>query len=461
MKMHPKTRQAYELLHDATLALADIERHGIHFDEQYANKQYHRLSKKIEVLEKKLKSSTFYKEWQMSSKNPVNINSNPQLRHFLYKVKGYTPASTTKKSGEGSTSEDALEALKIPELDILLKIRKLKKLRDTYLGSFTTEQSNGIIHPFFNLHNVITFRSSSSKPNFQNIPKREETAMTITRRCLIPSKGNLLLEGDYGQLEVRIAACYNQDPKLIDDIVHGDMHADMASEIFFIKNLDKDNIKGHSTLRKAAKNGFIFPEFYGDYFGRCAVILAHEWGKLPEKGRWGKNKGIEIVDGLYLSDHLRSNGIKDFDDFKDHIEKIENDFWNKRYPVYRDWKESLWSNYQEKGYIDLKTGFRCQGVMDKNNAINYPVQGAAFHCLLWSLIRIHSLLNKQGFKTKIIGQIHDAIIFDVYPPELEDVKKLATDVMTRQLPDNWDWITVPLEVEFDEGKINESWDKLK
>lgn len=458
MKMHPHTEDAYRLLHDSTLTLADVERNGIHFDEEYAIKQERRLTKKIKILTQKLKNSTFYKEWQLSSKSPINFNSNIQLANFLYKTKGYTPASVTKKSGQGSTSEDALQALKIPELDILLKIRKLKKLRDTYLGSFTTEQSGGIIHPFFNLHNVITYRSSASAPNFQNIPKREQDAMRITRRCLIPTPGNLFLEADYGQLEVRIAACYNKDPKLIYDIIHGDMHADMASEIFFL-DIDKSK-KGHSNLRKAAKNGFVFPEFYGDYFGRCAVLLSHKWGKLPEKGTWKANQGIEIEDGYFLGEHLRKNGLKNLQQFSDHIEKIENDFWNHRYPVYRDWKESLWEKYQKDGYIDLKTGFRCSGVMDKNNAINYPVQGAAFHCLLWSMNRIHFLLKTYKMKTKIIGQIHDAILFDVSPPELEEVKSIVTQVMTESLPKAWSWINIPLEIEFEEGKINESWAEL-
>ena len=130
--------------------------------------------------------------------------------------------------------------LEIPELNNLLQIRKLKKNRDTYLNGFLREQVNGYIHPSFNLHLVRTFRSSANSPNFQNIPIRDKESMQLTRRALFPRPGHQLLEIDYGQLEVRIAACYNQDKQLIHDIVQGDMHGDMASQIFMINPFDRD-----------------------------------------------------------------------------------------------------------------------------------------------------------------------------------------------------------------------------
>ncbi|MFP4018663.1 MAG: DNA polymerase, partial [Bacteroidales bacterium] len=216
--MHPNTQEAYELLHDGTLALAKAERQGIRFDEGKALQFKERLSKKIEILEKKFYETEFFKNWQKSSSKTVNIYSNPQLGHYLYDVLEIEPVAFTK-SKKGSTSETALKELEIKDINYIIKIRKLKKIRDTYLESFLRESVGGYIHPSFNLHIARTFRSSSNNPNFQNIPKREQEARKITRQCLFPRPGHQLMEIDYGQLEVRIAACYNQDPKLIKDIL--------------------------------------------------------------------------------------------------------------------------------------------------------------------------------------------------------------------------------------------------
>lgn len=459
MEMHPKTREAYELMHDGTLALAKAERQGIRFSEEYALKTKEQLTKKIEILEKKLKNTKFYKDWQKSTRSSVNFNSDAQLREFLYNTKGITPTKETKK-GLGSTDEETLASLNIPALNILLKIRKLKKIRDTYLESFLRESVDGYIHPNFNLNFVKTFRSSSSDPNFQNIPNRDKQARVITRKCLFPRPGNQWMELDFSSLEVRIAAAYHKDPTMLKYLREDhDMHGDLAIQIYKVGDFDKSK-PGHNTLRKAAKNGFVFAQFYGDWYKKCAHGLACTWGKLPE-GKWKKGQGIEVEPGLPLADHLISNGFTSLTKFEKHIERIENHFWNKRFPVYRDWKENIWDHYQKNGYVDLYTGFRCNHVTDKNKVINAPIQGAAFHCLLWSLIRIDFLLRQKGYQTRVIGQIHDAIDLDVYPPERDDVIRLARHVMCVELPQNWKWINVPLEIEADVAEPDQSFAELK
>ena len=461
IELMPNAVAAYDLMHNGTLALAKAERQGMCFDEKYALKQKKLLTKKINNLEKEFKSSEFFRRWQRSVKSEVNIYSNTQLGTFLYNVEKIKPASKTKKSDKGSTTEDALASLGIPELDILLKIRKLKKLRDTYLESFIRENNDGVIHPVFNLNFVVTYRSSASDPNFQNIPKREKEAMTITRNCLIPRKGHQLMEVDFGQLEVRIAACYHNDPTMLKYLRDPttDMHRDIAMQVFKLSKYDKAN-STHSTLRKAAKNGFVFPQFYGDYFKPCAINMGHKWCRLPN-GKWKKGQGPELKPGYHLSDHMISKGIRSMDDFISHIKTIEAHFWNKRFPVYKEWKTKHWELYQKNGFVDLLTGFRCRGVMSENDAINYPIQGAAFHCLLWSYIRIDSILEQKKLKSKLIGQIHDAIVLDVHPDEVVQVMTICKQVMTVDLPNTWKWINVPMEVEFDLGEVDVSWASLK
>lgn len=459
MNIQPTSLDAYKLMHDGVLALAHAERQGIRCDVKYIENRKILLTKKINRLEGQLRDSKFYRHWKHSSKSKINIYSDTQLRTFLYSIKKLKPTKTTT-SGKGSTDEEALLALNIPELNVLIQIRKLQKIRDTYLGGFLREQVNGIIHTSFNLHLVKTFRSSSDRPNIQNIPIRDEESMQITRQALFPRPGHQLLEIDYSGLEVRIAACYHKDPTMIKYLEDGfDMHADMAKQIFMINEFDK-NIPEHSYLRAAAKNGFVFPEFYGDYYRNCAEGMACNWGKLPY-GRWESNQGVNTSEGS-LGAHMISKGVKSLDDFTDHIQEIEKDFWGNRFREYARWKKRWWRDYQKTGFIKMKTGFTCSGVMGMNDCINHPIQGAAFHCLLWAFIELDKIMCKEKWQSRLIGQIHDDIIFDIHPPELKMVLRMAQKITCEELPRAWDWINVPLTIDAEVCDVDVSWaDKKK
>ncbi|MFP4019736.1 MAG: DNA polymerase, partial [Bacteroidales bacterium] len=313
--------------------------------------------------------------------------------------------------------------------------------------------------------NEICVHNSSDRPNFQNIPARDKEAMQITRGALFPREGHQLLEVDFKSLEVAIAACYNNDPTMLSYLREGgDMHKDVAEQIFFIKNLDKHSEPG-STLRKATKNSFVFPQFYGDYYKNNAEGFC-EWLKLPKRKKF-RGKGIQFNDEKTIGDHLAENGIKSFGKkkknsrgrisvtgFMGHIKEIEEDFWTNRFPVYYKWREKWWEKYLENGYIDMYTGFRCKGVMGKNNALNAPIQGTAFHCLLWSFIKLDQIL--RSWNTKIVGQIHDSIILDVAPDELDQLIKLIKQITEVDLPKAWTWINVPLSVEFEMAGVDQS-----
>lgn len=461
MNIHPKSKEAYQLLHDGTLALARAEQQGMRVDLDYCERKKTFLTRKITYLENQFYDSKFYRRWvhSIGNKKP-NMNSNPQLAKYLYSTLKLEPASTTD-SGQGATDEDALKQLGLPELDILLQVRKLKKLRDTYLDAFIREQVDGYVHPFFNLHLVRTFRSSSDRPNFQNIPKRDDMAKQITRRALFPRPGHQLVEIDFSGLEVRIAAAYHFDPTMLKYILDPttDMHRDMAQQLFKVPKFDKSKPE-HKYLRAAAKNGFVFPEFYGDYYKNCAKSLLIDWGKLP-KGTWEAGQGVDMPGGIKLSDHLRKVKLYSMEDFTEHVREIEFDFWNNRFPVYNKWKDQWWAEYQKNGYVDMYTGFRCSGVMSRNDVINYPVQGAAFHCLLWALIKIDKKISQDALQSRIIGQIHDAIVLDVHPDERDLLIQLVQDIMCKQLSAAWTWINTPLEVEVDAGVVDASWAELE
>jgi uracil-DNA glycosylase family 4 len=448
--------EGYKLFHYGLIALQNAEYQGMRIDVEYCKTKKEELTNEILELNERFKESELYALWRQVYKDKLNLDSNAQLGVMLYDHLDIEPINVTK-TGKGATDESSLSDLMksgvVPELEHILRTRKLKKIRDTYLDGFLREQVNGVIHPFFNLNTVSTYRSSSNRPNFQNIPKRDAEAQEVCRRAIYPRKGHQLLEVDYSGIEVRIACCYTKDKKLIYDTIHGDMHGDMAVELYMLDSLDRKH-KGESTLRQGAKNGFVFPQFYGDYYGNCVPILL----------MWAEN--VELSDGTPVYVHMQDQGIleldkkgnvKDADAFYEHVKQVEDQFWNVRYKTYTKWKDRVWKGYQKNGYVELKTGFRCGGVLKRNELLNRPIQGSAFHCLLWSFIMLDRISKKEKWRTKLVGQIHDAIIFDVHPDELEYISGVIRRVMCEDIRSAWDWINVPLDIEADLSPVDGSW----
>jgi len=455
MNINPKTKEAYRLFHEGALAFARAERQGLRVDIEYIERKKRVLTRKIERLETEFKDSALFRHWQHTVRGKININSNPQLAYFLYKVKKIKIEKETY-SGQGATDDEALRQMNIPELENLLQIRKLRKVRDTYLGAFAREQVNGYVHPFFNLNMAATFRSSSDSPNFQNIPMKDEESMQICRRALFPRPGHQLLEIDFKGMEVSANACYNHDPTLIKYLFDpkSDMHADMAHQIYKVNNFNK-SLPEHYTLRQAAKNSFVFPEFYGSYYKNCAIGLLCTWGKLSQ-GRFHPGEGIPMPEGT-LADHLIKVGLSSFNAFESHLKKIEDSFWKERFVVYADWKKSWYNTYKKRGYIDLLTGFRCSGVMDSKQVCNYPGQGTGFHCLLWSFNDLDRTMIKEDWDTRLVSQIHDSVILDVDPKELNSVIDTVQEITTVRLAEHWPWIIVPMKVDMELAPVDGSW----
>jgi hypothetical protein len=174
---------------------------------------------------------------------------------------------------------------------------------------------------------------------------------------------------------------------------------------------------------------------------------------------------LTTVDGVPLFDVLSKKGITELGDcnpkekprrgtFEKHISDVQQDFWGRRFKVYDGWKKQWFADYQRNGFIRMKTGFVVSGSYKKNQIINSPVQGAAFHCLLWSLIRLQKQLNKRKMRSLVVGQIHDSVLMDCTPEELDEVIGLAVEIMTKQLREQWKWIVIPLEVEVEASDTN-------
>ncbi len=231
------------------------------------------------------------------------------------------------------------------------------------------------------------------------------------------------------------------------------------SEMVVKEEADAKRIKN---IRYCSKNKFVFPEFYGSWYFSCAPAL---WEAI-------ETMKLHTRDGTSLRDYLKTKGISKLGSlergskpvkgtFMYHIKDVENDFWNNRFKVYKQWRADWYKDYQENLEFTTLTGFTISGIMQKNEVINYPVQGVAFHCLLWSLIRLQKLLKKYNMKSLIIGQIHDSIVADVVDTELYDYLQIANQVLTVDIKKHWNWIITPIEIEAEVAPVGKSWYEKK
>lgn len=446
-EMTEKEREASQFFREGLIALADIQMNGIPANRSYYEKTDKVLEDRIVGVIKELLSSSEAKKFKEVTGREISLTSDFDLRELFYDI---LKLESTKETEGGLKSVDA-EALTSLNSDFarkLMEFSKLEKIKGTYIGQFLREiDEEGKIRPFFDLHKADTYRSACTQPNFQNIPVRDEEAKQYTRSGIFPSPGNKILGFDYKALEVSIAACISQDPVLIDYCADPsrDMHRDQAVKIC---KLPAERVS--EKIRFYAKNGFVFPEIYGSYYRSCAQSLWDIFNK----------EHIETADGQFIIEHLLDEHIlfsaDDYAGFESHLKTVEAEFW-ARFPNLRQWQENTWSFYKRHGYVQLATGFVCQGYMTRNKLANSPIQGPAFHCLLYSLINAHNFLINEGMKSKIIGQIHDNLIFDCDPREEKRIIEVTTEIATKKIRQAWPWIIVPLFVAWEGTEIDQPW----
>jgi hypothetical protein len=197
-------------------------------------------------------------------------------------------------------------------------------------------------------------------------------------------------------------------------------------------------------IRGDIKGGWNFAEFYGSYYKQCASVL---WKQIKNKTK----------SGLTLQDHLRERGIYGYTDFVEHCRVYEDIFWNDRFAVYAKWKESINKLYRKQGFIENKFGFRFTGYMNSKQATNFPIQSAAFHILLHSLILINDIAKEEKWKSGIIGQIHDSILLDLHPKEEKHVLKTCVHIMSEKMRELHPWIDVPIPADVELTDIDQAW----
>ena len=436
------TRQGSEFFLESSFELSKAENNGMLLDTENAKLEFKRLTRKLNKIESGVRKSEEIKKWDKTKNGkPVEfaLSNTNHLTHLLFncmKVK-YDKNNITS-TGRPKGDIEALGKYDDQIVKDVLLWRKYKKVRDTNLNGFIKEGTDSIIHTSLNLHVANTYRSSSNDPNLQNVPVREIETMQLLRKLIIARPGHKLGEYDYKAMEAVINAIYNKDPNWIRYVTDAstDMHRDMAAKIYIRKKAEV--LKSE---RQTAKSNFVFATVYGSYWKNTAVNL---WNECDEETRV----------------HLKSKGVRNINDMREHMKKVEAWFW-EQFPVGYEYKEKTLRDYEKKGYIDLLTGFRCYGPMTRNKILNYRVQGTASHCKLWALKNISQLMQKKKMNSKILLEIHDSILPDIDPAEEDYLDYQMWLYGTQKIRENFEWLIVPLFIEKKVSKLNGNWAEME
>lgn len=455
--MIPLNKAGYDLLHEGAVVLSQVEANGIRVDIPYMKKAVRKCSERVAYLQNKQRDTKVFSTMRKRYGQKLNPTSRQQIATVLFEDLGYKPPGRSA-AGNWKFDGDVLETIDNDFVKMYAEAEKLRKLTGTYLkGTLEEVSPDGFLRCSYNLHLARTYRSSSSNPNLQNQPIRDPMQGKIIRRGFIPREGHRICEIDYSSIEVRVAAAYHKDPVMLKYLSdpESDMHGDVGRQLFF---LDKSQ-KLPKEARHIAKNGFVFPAFYGDFYASTAKAI---WNAVHKSN-------IRLESGVLLQDHMASKGITHRGacnpdrpaqpgSFEKHVQDIEKDFWERRFKVYNEWKRTWYDAYIKNGYFSGLSGFRWTGLCRKNVVINAPVQSAAFHCLLWSLIEVQKYLNKHKMKTVIVGQIHDSLIADVHEDEMDEYLCHAKRIMVDKMKEHFTWLEgIPIDVEAEACDTGQTW----
>ncbi|MBT6048762.1 MAG: hypothetical protein HOG49_18330 [Candidatus Scalindua sp.] len=337
-----------------------------------------------------LRDMQVVKDFEEDKGQEINLNAWQQTNKILFK---HLKLKSIKKTPSGVNDSGDVEVLEhygdVPFCEHLLKYRKLNKLHSTYLvGAEKAIYDDGLIHTNYNLHFTETGRLSSDSPNLQNFPKHDNA---FVREMFIVPENHYLMSFDYSGAEVRCMAMESRDRELIRQInAKYDMHQ------FWADRLSK--ITGTEVSRFSAKNGFVFPSFYGAGFKSIA-------------------RNLELD--------------------QDDMQQAQNELF-KMYPSIKNWQKQLEQFYNKHHYVESLLGRRRHAPLDYNQMINTPVQSLASDLCLLSMIEA----SREGYKIPLI--IHDDITLYVHKDDVLKTYKRIKKIMTRW---DYDFINVDLEIE--------------
>jgi len=390
--------------------LMDMERTGVALDVPLLQRISRDLAAKVSELEDQIYGAVGHR---------FNINSTQQLAGVLFDELRLTKARRTKTGY--STDSSVLEELKgsHPVIDLILEYRQLVKLKSTYVDSLPLLINNktGRLHTSYNQTVAATGRLSSSDPNLQNIPIRTDIGRLV-RQAFIAEGDRVLLSADYSQIELRILAHFSQDPALLAAFhADEDIHTATAAAVF---NVPMDQVT--KEMRRVAKT-----INFGVAYGVSGYGLAQSTG-LPQAD------ATRLIEEYFT----RYPGIKRY------VEET-------RRQAHRDGYVSTLLG--RRRYLpELKAQNRALVSAGERMAINMPIQGTAADIIKIAMVRINREMKQRRLNSKMILQVHDELVFEVEPNELEGMKPLVKELMENALP-----MSVPLKVDV---KVGKNWNEM-
>ena len=381
----------FEIEEPMIAVLADIEMAGVRIDSDALALYAVELNRKLSELEAAVRAE--------AGEPNLNINSTRQLGEVLFAKMRIAEKPKMTRTKQFCTDEEYLQSFahKHRIVDLILEYRGVKKLLSTYVEALPqlVNRRTGRIHTSFNQAVTATGRLSSTNPNLQNIPVRDEMGRRI-RKAFIPSdEDHLLLSADYSQVELRLMAHLSGDESLIAAFEHGeDVHASTAARLF-----NKPIGEVTSEERRRAKTAN-----FGIIYGISAFGLSQRL-EIPRK------EAREIIDGYFVS-----------------------------YPKVREYMERVVEQARSDGFVTTIFGRRrylnditshnavARGLAERN-AVNAPIQGSAADIMKIAMINVHRRFAAEGIRSKVILQVHDELVVDMLRGEQERVTRIVTEEM--------------------------------
>jgi DNA polymerase-1 len=370
--------------------LAAMEFEGVNINVAFLKEYSIKLQEELLLLEKsiyELAGTTF------------NIDSPKQLGDILFEKLKIDEKAKKTKTGQYATGEDVLAKLskKHPIIEQILDYRELRKLKSTYVDSLPemVNKKTGRIHTTFMQAVAATGRLSSNNPNLQNIPIKTERGRMVRKAFVPRNEDYLILSADYSQVELRIIAALSKDENMIAAFKEGkDIHAATAARVF---GVELENVTKEMRSKAKAVN-------FGIIYGQSAFGLSENLGI-------SRTEAKEIIDNYF-----------------------------KQYPRIKSYMDNNIQMAKEKGYVETIMGRRrylndinssnatVRGYAERN-AINAPIQGSAADIIKKAMIDIFTEMQNKKLKSKMILQVHDELVFDMYKPEKEELMQIVKQKM--------------------------------
>ena len=381
----------FEVEEPMIAVLADIEMAGVRIDSEALAVYAVELNRKLAELEAAIRTE--------AGEPNLNINSARQLGEVLFAKMRIAEKPKMTRTKQFCTDEEYLQsfARKHRIVDLILEYRGVKKLLSTYVEALPqlVNRTTGRIHTSFNQAVTATGRLSSTNPNLQNIPVRDDMGRRI-RKAFIPSDDDhLLLSADYSQVELRLMAHLSGDESLISAFEHGeDIHTATAAKLF---NKPLGEVTPEERRRAKTAN-------FGIIYGISAFGLSQRL-EIPRK------EAKEIIDGYFAS-----------------------------YPKVKEYMDNVVAKAKEEGFVSTIFGRRrylndisshnavARGLAERN-AVNAPIQGSAADIMKIAMIDVHRRFAAEGIRSRVILQVHDELVVDMLRSEQERVTKIVTECM--------------------------------